>query len=116
MTIIEPTERLRIDSRRRVGSARGAFGRTRAGAVDVTRAAAAEVSGQRSQRHGVRAVLAVFQRPLLDGAVDQAEVVNASILASRFTSFDEVRDGNRGQETDDCNHDHDFNEREARLA
>ena len=108
--------RLSVDIGGRVASARGAFGRAGAGTIDGAFAAAAQIRGQRGNNHGVRAILAVFQRPLLDGAVDQAEVVNASILASRFTSFDEVRDGNRGQKTDDCNHDHDFNEREARLA
>ena len=104
--------RLRIDRGRSVRSARRAFG----GRVDRSRAAAAEIAGQHTNRHCARAVLAVFQRPLLDRTVDQAQVVDASIFASGFTSFDEVRDRNRGQETDDCHHDHDFNEREARFA
>ena len=104
--------RLRIHGRSGIGAARGAFHI----GVDRSRAAAAEIAGQRRQRHAVRAVLAVFQRPLLDRTVDQAEVVDASIFASGFTSFDEVRDRNRGQETDDGDDDHDFNEREARFA
>ena len=87
-----------------------------ASAVDRTRAATAEVRGQRAKNHGVRAVLVVFQRPLLNGAVDQAKIINTSVLARRFASFDEVRNRNSGQETDNRDNDHDFNEREARLA
>ena len=110
--------RLRIHSRRSIGAARGALHTAAGSAVDHARAATAEIRSQRAQVRAdvVGAVLAVFQRPLLDRTVDQAEVVDASIFASGFTSFDEVRDRNRGQETDDCHHDHDFNEREARLA
>ena len=104
--------RLRIHLGGVIRSARGAF---HVG-IDRARTAAAQVAGQRAGRDRVRAVLAVFQRPLLDRTVDQAEVVDASILASGFTSFDEVRDRNSGQEADDGNHDHDFNERKARLA
>jgi len=107
---------LRIHFADRVGAAGGALHATGCCAVEHARATTAEVLGQRGADHVVRAVLAVFQRPLLDRTVDQAEVVDARIFASGFTSFDEVRDGDRGQETDDSHHDHDFNEREARLA
>ena len=113
--------RLLVHRRARVGSARGAIHRARnAGAtIDLARAATAEIRSQRGaedRAHAVRAVLAVFQRPLLDRTVDQAQVVDASIFAGGFTSFDEVRDRDRGQEADDGDNDHDFNEREARLA
>ena len=112
--------RLRIHRGTFVGSGRGATHATALGAVDLARAATAQVLGQGGGQDragdGIRAVLAVFQRPLLDRTVDQAEVVNASIFASRFTSFDEVRDRDRGQKTDDGDDDHDFNEREARFA
>src|SRR5262249_10765294 len=60
--------------------------------------------------------LLVFQRVLLDGAVDLAQVINASVLLRGRTSADEIRDGDRRQQTDDRNHDHNFNQREARLA
>ena len=116
MTSAERAGRLGIDLGFLVGTARGALGRASAAAIDGARAAAAEIDSQRGFNHVVRAVLAVFQRPLLDRAVDQAEVVDAGIFASGFTSLDEVRDRDRGEETDDGHDDHDFNEREARLA
>ena len=84
--------------------------------IDRACAAAAQVHGQRGSLDRVSAVLAGFQRVLLDRAVNQAQVVDTGVFASRFTSFDEVRNSNRGQETDDCHNDHDFNERKARLA
>ena len=108
--------RLRVHSGGSISSARGALHTTSGTAVDGTCATAAEVRSQRAQHDVVRAVLAVFQRPLLDRTVDQAEVVDASIFASGFTSFDEVRDRDCGQEADDRDDDHDFNEGEARFA
>ena len=42
--------------------------------------------------------------------------IDASILARCFTSTEEVRDRDGSQEADNRNHDHDFNEREARFA
>ena len=107
---------LRIHGGGSIGSAGGALHTTGGSAVDGARATTAEIRSQRRQHDVIRAILAVFQRPLLDRTVDQAEVVDAGVFASGFTSFDEVRDRNRGQETDDCHHDHDFNEREARFA
>ena len=93
-----------------------AFDTASSGTIEHARATTAEVLSQRGADHVVRAVLAVFQRPLLDRTVDQAEVIDTSIFASRFASFDEVRDGDRSEEADDGHHDHDFNERKARLA
>ena len=110
------TRRRRVHSGRSVSSFRGAANATLGCAVQDTRPGAIEVLGQRTVHDGGRAVRAAFQRPLLNGAVNQPEVVDTGVLPSRFTGLDEVRDGNRGQETDDCDHDHDFNEREARLA
>ena len=109
---------LRIHGRHVVGAARGALHGAAGSTVDLARAATAQVRSQRAdvRFHAVRAVLAVFQRPLLDRTVDQAQVVDARIFAGCFTSLDEVRDRNRGQETDDCHHDHDFDEREARFT
>src|SRR5437868_8594604 len=54
-----------------------------------------------------------FQRPLFFGAVDLAQVVDASIFLDGGTSLHEFRDGDGGQQSDDCDHDHDFNKREA---
>jgi len=109
--------RLLVHRRRNIAAARGALHSATGSAVDHARATTAEVRSQRAQVRAdvVRAVLAVFQRPLLDRTVDQAQVVDARIFAGCFTSLDEVRDRNRGQETDDCHHDHDFDERETRF-
>ena len=114
----EAAGRLRIHGSGSIGAAGGALNTAAGSAVDRACATAAKVRGQRAQVRAdvVRAVLAVFQRPLLDRTINEAEVVDAGIFASCFTSFDEVRDRNRGQETDDGHHDHDFNEREARPA
>jgi len=57
----------------------------------------------------------LLELELLLRAVDEAEVVHAGVRLRRLTSADEVRDRDRGQEADDGNHDHDFNEREARF-
>ena len=110
------TRRRRIDRDHRIRSLRRASHGASGGAVDHAFATTAEVRRQFARRDAVGAVLAVFQRPLLNRTVDQAQVVDASIFAGGFTSFDEVRDRNRGQETDDCHYDHDFNERETRFA
>ena len=58
----------------------------------------------------------ILERPLLDGAVNLTEVVDARILLRSGAGADEVRDGDGGQEADDSHHDHDFDECEALLA
>ena len=60
--------------------------------------------------------LLVFQSPLLLGSVNLAEVVDASVLLSLGAGANEVRDGDRSQETDDGDDDHDFDQGEARFA
>src|SRR4051794_28891235 len=54
-----------------------------------------------------------LQRPLLLGAVNLAQVIDAGVLLGSGTSFHKVGDRDGGQQSDDCNHDHDFNKREA---
>ena len=54
-----------------------------------------------------------LERPLLLGAVNLAEVVDAGVLLSRVARPDEVRDRDGGQQADDGDHDHDFHEGEA---
>ena len=63
-----------------------------------------------------RAGLALFQRPLLLGGVNDAEVVDARIGLRGLTSFHEVRNRDGRQEADDGHDDHDFHQRETRLA
>ena len=55
----------------------------------------------------------VFQGPLMLARLDLAEVVDACVFLGGIARPNEVRNGNRGQQTDDGNHDHDFHEREA---
>jgi hypothetical protein len=64
----------------------------------------------------VRADFLVFQRPGRLGAIDLLHVRDAGIALRGFASLDEVRDRNRGQQTDDRDHDHDFHQREGALA
>jgi len=66
------------------------------------------------RRGGV--VLLVFQRPLLLGGINLAEIVDAAVLLGRIARPDEVGDGDGGQQADDGHNDHDFDERKARLA
>jgi hypothetical protein len=58
----------------------------------------------------------VFQSPLLLRTVDLAKVINARILLRGGTRTDEIGNGDRCQQPDDRNHDHDFYQREATLA
>lgn len=60
--------------------------------------------------------LVVLERPLFLGPIDLPQVVDAGVLLSGLTGFDEVRDGDRGEEADNRNHDHDFHQREAGLT
>ena len=60
--------------------------------------------------------LAVFQGVLLLGTVDLAEVIDASIVLGLGTCFHEVRNGDRSQQTDDGDDNHDFNEGKTRFT
>ncbi len=77
---------------------------------------AAEIRLKVGINWGVRRGLLAFQSPLLLRTVDQAQVVDASIGLGGLASTNEVRDRDSGQQTDDRNNDHDFNEGEARFA
>ena len=57
-----------------------------------------------------------FQRPLLNGTIDLAQVVNARVLLSCGARPDEVRYRNRRQEADDGHHDHDFYQRKRAVS
>ena len=65
---------------------------------------------------GVGVLLLVFQRPLMLAGINLAEVVDAGVLLRGIARPNEVRNRNGGQQADDGNHDHDFNERKARFA
>jgi len=64
----------------------------------------------------VRIRLLVFQSPLLASAINLLQVRDTGVLLGRRTGFHEVRDRNRGQQTNDGHHDHDFYQRETALA
>lgn len=54
-----------------------------------------------------------FQRPAFLRAVDLLQILDACILLRGSAGFDEVRYGNRGKQTNDRDHDHDFNQRKT---
>ena len=60
--------------------------------------------------------LVFFQRPLLLGRVQLAEIVDAGIGLRGCAGFYEVGNRDRRQEADDGHNDHDFHQREAGLA
>ena len=60
--------------------------------------------------------LVVLQRPLLNGAINLPEVVDARIDLRGRAGLDEVGDGDRGQQANNGHDDHDFHQRETRFA
>ena len=57
-----------------------------------------------------------FQCPLLDGAVNLTEVVDARVLLRSRTRLQEVGNRDRSQEADNGHHDHDFHQCETRFT
>jgi hypothetical protein len=72
-----------------------------------------QIRGQRALGKGCTGA---FQQNLLLRRINQTQVVDAGVHLRRAAGADEVRNRDGGQETDNRNHDHDFNERKARLA
>ena len=64
---------------------------------------------------GVGGNLLLFQGPLLNCAVNLLQVGDAGVLLGGRASFHEVRNRDSGQQTDNRNHDHDFNEGERTI-
>src|SRR6266566_929361 len=62
-----------------------------------------------------RRVLLRFHGPLLSRGTDLPKIIDANILLRRAPSSKEVGDGNRCQESDDCYHNHYFQQRESVL-
>ena len=89
------------------GTSRNAASRVQ---LDVRR----QVTGQARSR--TARGLAGFQRPLIGRRVNLAEVVDTGILLRGGTRFHKVRNRDRGQQTDNGHYNHDFYQREARLA
>ena len=54
----------------------------------------------------------VFQCPGLDRAINLAQVVDAGVFLRLRAGADEVGNGNRGQQANDGDDDHDFHQRE----
>jgi hypothetical protein len=75
-----------------------------------------QVTADVGESNGRRGALLVLQRPLLNRAVDLAEVVDTGIHLRGRARFDEVRDGDCSQEADDGHHDHDFHQGETRFT
>ena len=65
---------------------------------------------------GRPSLLAFFQRPLLGGAVNLPQVVDAGIGLRGGTSLHEVGNGDCRQQADNGHDNHDFHQGEARLA
>ena len=106
--------------RRHGNDVRGVAGRERGRRINragrQNAGATTEVGLQIAARGGAARNLLVFQRPLLLGAVNQTQIVDAGVLLRGRARAHEVGNGDRGQQTDDGHHNHDFNERKARLA
>jgi len=62
------------------------------------------------------ALLTGFQRPFINSGSDLAHVVDAGVLLRRRTSFHEVGNCDRGQQTNDGHNNHDFHQGETRFA
>ena len=56
-----------------------------------------------------------FNCVLIDGSVDHAQIVKDLGSLRAFARAQESRNGYRGQQCDDCDHDHDFHQREAGM-
>ena len=69
----------------------------------------------RARRRG-GARLMLLQRPLLLGAINLAQIVDARIHLRGRARAHEVGNGDGGQQTDNRDDDHDFNEGETCLA
>ena len=61
-------------------------------------------------------VLSCFQCPGLFCAKDLPQVFDTSILLAVGACLDEVWNGDGGEQSNDCHHDHDFDERKAAAA
>lgn len=55
----------------------------------------------------------VFQRPLLNRAVNLAQVVDTGVLLGLCAGADEIGNGDGSQKADDSHYDHDFHQGEA---
>ena len=99
----------------RVAGGKGGRGVQRAGRQGATAATTnvrLDVAGNRRSR----GVGFVFQSPFLLGAVDLAEVVDARVLLRGRAGMHEVRDRDSGEEADNCDDNHDFNQGETGFA
>jgi len=106
---------LHTDSARSIAGVEGVLRINWAGG-QFTVNAAAQIRLQVGADRAGAVLLALFQGPLLLGGVNEAEVVDAGVLLRGGAGFDEVGDGDRGQQTDDGDDDHNLNKRETRLA
>ena len=106
--------RLDADVTQAAGIARGPGLRAVSGAGrQFTRRAVAEVGLQIRTRRRAGAGLALLQRPLLLGGVDQAQFVDARVHLRGSAGAHKVGDGDGGQQTDNRDDDHDFDKGET---
>ena len=75
-----------------------------------------QISTDVSEGYRVAGTLLVLECPLLNSAVNLAQVINAGVLLSRSTCSDEVGDRNRREQADNGHHDHDLHQRETAFA
>lgn len=66
--------------------------------------------------YGIPGAAVGFDGVLVDGGVDHTQVIKDSAGLGTFTSTEESGHGDRGQERDDRNNDHNFHEGEAPAA
>ena len=83
---------------------------------DVAAGVKLDIGFDLAQGNGVATRLLVFERPLLDSAVNLAKVVDTGVLLRGRAGLNEVRDRNGRQQTDDRHDDHDFNQCEASFG
>ena len=72
-----------------------------------------QVGLDRSINHGCAGTDLVLHTPLFFSSIDLVQVLDAGILLGGGTGFDEVGDRDRGEQADDGDNDHDFNQRKA---
>jgi len=54
--------------------------------------------------------------PLLDGAVDLAQIIDANVLSRRGTGINHIRDSDGRQESNDSNHNHNLDQSETGVT
>jgi hypothetical protein len=75
-----------------------------------------EVGAYIGVEHGRSSRFALLHRPLLDGAVDLPQVVDAGILLGVGAGAEEIRNRNNSEQAKESDYDDYFNERKSRKT